>query len=146
MYDIINATRYHLGGILIKNTVQKSAVLDALMYLDHPTADEIYSSLHHTHPFLSRATIYRILNRMVEEGEILHLAMPQGPDRFDITISEHQHCRCVRCGKVFDVKLSEISDIHREIERDLGFSVLRDCIVFEGLCPDCNKDSAALQD
>lgn len=123
--------------------MQKSAVLDALKCLDHPTADEIYTSLHHTHPFLSRATIYRILNRMVEEGEILHLSMPHGPDRFDITAKCHQHCRCIRCGKVFDVELSEISDIHRKIERDLGFSVLRDCIVFEGICPDCNKDPAA---
>ena len=137
--SIINNINYHLGGNIIKNTVQKTAVLDALMRLDHPTADEIYADLHNDYPSVSRATIYRILNTMVDGGEILHLSMPKGPDRFDITLKNHQHFRCLNCGRTFDLDLSELDEIHKKIEDTTGFSVVRSSIVFEGLCPDCNN-------
>lgn len=109
------------------------------MRLDHPTADEIYTDLHNDYPSVSRATIYRILNAMVEEGEILHLSMPKGPDRFDVTLKNHQHCRCLNCGRTFDLELSELEEIQEKIKDTTGFSVARSSIVFEGLCPDCNK-------
>lgn len=122
--------------------MQKTAVLEALIRLDHPTADEIYSDLHNDYPSVSRATIYRILNHMVDDEEILHLSMPKGPDRFDITLKNHQHCRCLKCGRTFDIELSELDEIHQKIQNTTGFSVVRSSIVFEGLCPDCNNLSS----
>ena len=64
----------------MKNTVQKTAIMNALMALDHPTADEVYEYVHNEFPSISKATVYRILNRISDEGEILHLQIPGGAD------------------------------------------------------------------
>lgn len=136
---ILIAINSYLGRDFIKNTIQKEAVTHALFMLDHPTADEVFDCVHSEYPTVSKATVYRILNRMAEDGEILHLAVPTGPDRFDTTLSEHHHIKCSACGKVCDVSLPELSEIEKRITKESGFAVSRRLIFFEGLCPDCQS-------
>lgn len=136
---ILIAINSYLGCDFIKNTIQKEAVTHALFMLDHPTADEVFDCVHSEYPTVSKATVYRILNRMAEDGEILHLAVPTGPDRFDTTLSEHHHIKCSACGKVCDVSLPELSEIEKRINEESGFAVSRRLIFFEGLCPDCQS-------
>ena len=97
------------------------------MMLDHPTADEIYDYLHSNYPSISKATVYRILSRMADEGEILRLHIPGGPDKFDTTVSEHPHIKCTFCGKLC------------KIENTCGFSVTGCSLFFDGVCPECVK-------
>ena len=136
---ILIAINSYLGCGFIKNTVQKEAVAHALLMLDHPTADEVFDCFHGEFPSIRKATVYRILNRMAEDGEILHLTVPSGPDRFDTTLSEHHHIKCSLCGKVCDISLPELPEIESRISRESGFSVSRRLIFFEGLCPDCKN-------
>ncbi|WP_419550310.1 transcriptional repressor, partial [Paratractidigestivibacter faecalis] len=44
-----------------RNTVQREIILEELRGLaNHPTADEVYESVHAKHPSISKATVYRI--------------------------------------------------------------------------------------
>lgn len=52
----------------MKNTLQKDIVLQSLHALDHPTAEEAYAWIHRSFPGISKATVYRILGRLSEEG------------------------------------------------------------------------------
>ena len=113
--------------------------MSALMLLNHPTADEIYDCLHDNYPSISKATVYRILNRMADEGEILHLHIPDGPDKFDTTVSEHHHIKCTSCGKLCDIDLPEFQSICSKIENSCGYSVTGCRLFFDGICPECNK-------
>lgn len=121
----------------MKNTIQKTAIMNALMSLDHPTADEVYECVHGEFPSISKATVYRILNRISEEGEILHLQIPGGADRFDTTLCAHHHLRCNKCGKVCDVSVPELDGIEKRIKEENGFSIGGYRLVFSGLCSDC---------
>lgn len=121
----------------MKNTIQKTAIMHALMSLDHPTADEVYECVHNEFPSISKATVYRILNRISEEGEILHLQIPGGADRFDTTICAHHHLKCNKCGKVCDVNVPELDGIEKRIKEESGFSIGGYRLVFSGLCSDC---------
>ena len=127
----------HLGSDRLKNTIQKTAILNALMSLDHPTADEVYECVHSEFPSISKATVYRILNRISEEGEILHLQIPGGADRFDTTLCAHHHLKCNKCGKVCDVDVPELDGIEKRIKEENGFSIGGYRLVFSGLCSDC---------
>ncbi len=111
----------------------------ALTFLDHPTADEIYSCLHNNYPTISKATVYRILNRMAEEGAIRHLRVPDGPDRFDAVTSEHHHFRCTICGKIHDIDLPELHSICSKIEDKYKFTITRYHLFFDGICPECSQ-------
>lgn len=140
--DIIPiAINSYLGCGFIKNTIQKEAVTHALFVLDHPTADEVFDCVHSEYPTVSKATVYRILNRMAEDGEILHLAVPSGPNRFDTTLSEHHHIKCTVCGKVCDISLPELVEIEKRINKESGFAVSHRPIFFEGICPNCIEKS-----
>ena len=138
--DIIPITiNSYLGCDFIKNTIQKEAVTHALFVLDHPTADEVFDCVHSEYPTVSKATVYRILNRMAENGDILHLVVPSGPNRFDTTLSEHHHIKCTVCGKVCDISLPELEKIEKRINKESGFAVSRRLVFFEGVCPSCQN-------
>jgi Fur family ferric uptake transcriptional regulator/Fur family peroxide stress response transcriptional regulator len=117
-------------------------VLEAVNKLRcHATADEIYEELVKEHPSISRATVYRNLQRLCESGEIHRLEIPGGADRFDHLSHEHYHVRCTRCGRVFDVDMDYISDLERSIRDTHGFILKGHDIVFKGVCPECRVNS-----
>lgn len=50
---------------------------------DHPTAEQICTSLRAECPRLSLGTVYRDLNTLVEIGKIRRVSIPGEADRFD---------------------------------------------------------------
>ena len=123
-----------------RNTIQRALVLEAVNKLKcHATADEIYESLAGEHPNLSRATVYRNLQRLCEIGEIRRREIPGGADRFDHLCSDHYHVRCVQCGRVLDVDMDYMRDIEHLIKNSGGFTFTGHDIVFKGICPDCKR-------
>ena len=84
-----------------RNTLQKEIVIKTIQDIDkHVTADEIYSYINKFHPSISRATIYRILNVLVDEGQITKVDMPSGPTYFDKRLDKHHHVKCIKCQQI----------------------------------------------
>lgn len=79
-----------------RNTIQKQLVLDAVFRLaNHPTAEEVYAEVARSHPTVSKATVYRNLGSLSEDGLLRHIKMPGGrrpvrPYAFG-TPSHHMH-------------------------------------------------------
>lgn len=64
-----------------RNTIQKQLVLDAVFRLaNHPTAEEVYAEVARSHPTVSKATVYRNLGSLSEDGLLRHIKMPGGAD------------------------------------------------------------------
>ena len=67
-----------------RTTIQKKLVLDAVLRLaDHPTAEQVYAEVVKEHPTVSKATVYRNLNGLVEAGRVRRVSVPGQADRFD---------------------------------------------------------------
>ncbi len=65
-------------------TIQKKMVLDAVRSLTcHPTAGQVYLCVKSAHPTISKATVYRNLSQLADNGEILKIEVPNGADHFD---------------------------------------------------------------
>ena len=121
-----------------RNTIQCSLVLETVNQLHcHATADEVYNAIVTDHPTVSRATVYRNLNRLSETGKIRKIEIPGGPDRFDHQRHEHYHVKCVECGQVFDVDMDYIADLDEKIKDAHGFQFTGHNIIFTGICPGC---------
>ena len=121
-----------------RNTIQCSLVLETVNQLKcHATADEVYDAIVKEHPTISRATVYRNLNRLSETGKIRKIAVPDGPDRFDHQRHEHYHVKCVKCARVFDVDMDYIADLEGKIKDTHGFQFTGHNIIFSGICPEC---------
>lgn len=123
-----------------RNTIQKQLVLDAVAQLaDHPTADEVYAHIAQKHPTVSKATVYRNLSSLSEDGVLRHVRMPEGADRFDHTLTPHFHIECICCGALCDVCLDENKEISRKVEQMTCYCDVQYDIVFTGVCPACQK-------
>lgn len=121
-----------------RNTIQKKLVMDAVARLaSHPTADEVYAEVIRTHPTVSKATVYRNLSSLSEDGRLRHIRMPNGADRFDHCLTEHRHVACVLCGWVRDVPVAEPETLDAEVAHSTGYTGVWHDIVYYGTCPAC---------
>ena len=121
-----------------RNTIQKALILRAVCDLKrHLTADEVYEFVKRDHPSIGKGTVYRNLTILTEEGARRKVEVPDGSDRFDFTLKNHYHVRCVKCGEVFDVDMDEIPDLQKKIHDTHGMEFLTYDIFFKGICPEC---------
>ena len=103
----------------------------------HVSAAEVYDVIAAERPNISRATVYRNLNRLAEMGKIRKMEIPGGPDRFDHRCHDHCHVKCERCGRVFDVDMAYITGLEKNITDTHGFTFTGYDILFRGICPEC---------
>ena len=123
-----------------RNTVQRQIVLQAVRSLhDHPTADSVYAVVAAEHPSISKATVYRNLNQLALQGEILRVPVPTGADRFDFNTQEHYNVRCTECGNVYDVFMQPISDLLDRVTDSSDVELTHYDILFEGVCAACRN-------
>lgn len=121
-----------------RNTIQKDLVLKTVQELKrHLTADEVYEFIKKEHPTIGRGTVYRNLKILVEEGAIRKVEVPDGSDRFDFTLKDHYHVKCVKCGDIFDVGMEQLPDLKAKIRDTHGMEFLGYDIFFKGICPAC---------
>ena len=122
-----------------RNTKQRRLVMDTLLALaNHPSADQIYLAVRELDPKISRGTVYRNLNLLSENGEILHILLPGiGADRFDHRTDHHYHVICTQCGAICDCALPYRDLDDAKTADETGFVITRHRTVFEGLCPTC---------
>ena len=122
-----------------RNTVQRQIIADALRALaNHPTADEVYEAVHAEHPSVGRATVYRTLARLADEGVVARVRINNGADRFDHQAFVHYHVRCVCCGRVDDVMVPVLDErVERMAERASGYKICGHTLQFDGVCPAC---------
>ena len=135
------------GGASSTNTrmtQQRRVVLDELRAVTtHPTAGEIYDAVRKRLPQISLGTVYRNLEALSQAGTILKL--PGTPMRFDGTVREHYHIRCVHCSRVGDVPTTSKVAIEEDDVRELaGWDIVGRQVEFLGVCPVCkSQDSGA---
>ena len=122
-----------------RNTVQRQIVADALRALaNHPTADEVYEAVHAEHPSVGRATVYRTLGRLADEGAIGRVRINNGADRFDHQTFAHYHVRCVRCGRVDDVIMAPVLEgVDEAAAAASEYRIVGHTLQFDGVCPAC---------
>lgn len=125
-----------------RNTRQRQMVLDEVRSrCDHPNVEQIYTSIHDKDPRMSRATVYRNLHLLADEGEILSIRTPW-EEHFDLRTDDHPHIICTHCGCVEDVPLSDIpkgwdAALIKRVSEHTKWAVISKAILFEGICPRC---------
>ena len=132
-----------------RNTIQQEIICGIVKNMrTHPSPDEVYKEVHDAHPSISRATVYRVLNKLADKGELLKVNMPNTADRFDFRTDDHIHFYCSTCGKVFDADIESSSELlsslnsrvhSSEVMKLNGFEISKVNISLEGTCPTCKE-------
>ena len=128
------------GAVMNRNTIQCTLVVETGNKLPgHVTGDEIYEAIAKEHPTISRATVYRNLNRLSQTGKIRRIEIPGGADRFERWCHPHYHIKCEVCGRIFDVDMEYIPHLEEKIRDTHGFQLTGHDILFTGICPQCRE-------
>jgi len=121
-----------------RNTLQRRLVFETVQEMhNHPTAEEIFQEIASEDIQISKATVYRNLKILSEQGKILHIPIPNGADCFDFYTVPHYHMECQQCERVFDVDMPYQSDLNDRILDNHGMVIFSHQIVFQGLCKEC---------
>ena len=130
----------------LRRTPQREVVLALIRSsFDHPTAEGIHQKARSYVPDISLATVYRTLRLLKEKGLIQEFSGGASPSRFDGSVHEHEHVRCVCCGSVEDVELPEVAGIRERVAERTGFRVGRFPLLFHGICRECALEGPASQ-
>ena len=132
------------------NTKQRGDIADYLRSLGgkHVTAAEVCEHFKKIGKPIGTATVYRRLERMVEEGVVgKHIVDSNSPACFEyIGEGAHAgeegecfHCKCESCGKLIHLHCGELSDISRHLMAHHDFAVDPMRTVFYGVCDDCKS-------
>ena len=125
-------------------TVQRRVVLEALVDRDdHPTVDQLFADVKDRIPGVSRTTVYRVLETLVELGVSRKTNHFAASARFDANTSHHHHLICTRCNRITDLEDRNLNSVRLPDARRTGFKITDYSVYFEGLCPECRKKSAS---
>jgi Fur family peroxide stress response transcriptional regulator len=129
-------------------TVQRRVVLETLAgRVDHPTADQIFEDVTHLLPDLSRTTVYRVLETLVQLG-VIHKAQHLGSAaRYDPNTEHHHHLSCLGCHKVVDFELEEklFDQIRIPKSSSKDFEITDYSVLFRGYCAECASKKKRLK-
>lgn len=120
-------------------TPQRYAVLNVLAHSpDHPSAESIHAELIDHYPTMSLATVYKTINLLKREGEILELEFSDLGNRYDGKKPyPHPHVICTKCGKITDPSQVNVDAITSRMMEETGFKILTHRLDFYGICPEC---------
>ena len=124
----------------VRMTAQRKVILEALRRVDtHPTADTIYAMVRRKLPRISLATVYRNLEWLAEAGLIQKYESGGSQRRFDGDPSDHYHVRCVRCGRLEDLRMDRSATLEQAAREKTNYRIVGHRLEYLGICPACGK-------
>ena len=128
-------------------TRQQDELLDYLR--QHPgahyTAAQIRDHFSGREQSIGTATIYRRLERFVEEGTVRKYLLGSGESACYEYVPQaeecarHFHCKCEKCGKLIHLNCDELNGLRAHLMQSHGFLWNSGKTVFYGVCAECGK-------
>jgi Fur family ferric uptake transcriptional regulator len=107
---------------------------------NHFDADQLIDNMKGAGFQVSRATIYRTLNKLVDAGLLRRLDI--GPRMFyehDYGYPQHEHLYCQQCGKMIEFQNPAIDQVIRAVCDENNFQTTGHSFIIRGTCSECNR-------
>ncbi len=124
----------------LKVTPQRIAVLEEIMKdRGHRESEDIYMAIKTRKTHVSRATVYRTLDILVQYGFARKLNLGDGRARYETKIDSphHDHMICNNCGKIIEFVNHKIEKIQEEIMKQHHFKLQQHSHQLFGICKEC---------
>lgn len=111
----------------------------------HVTADDIIRFFRDQDVSVSKATVYRNLDKLLEQDMIRKYNIEDGMCscyQYAGAVKEcheHYHFKCTKCGQLFHISCNFMNDIKSHVLEEHDFVIDSAKTVFYGLCGECRK-------
>jgi Fur family peroxide stress response transcriptional regulator len=106
---------------------------------NHPSAEDIHSSIREKLPTVSLDTVYRTLALFEEHGLITRVHQLDDKNRFDPNLEEHHHFICIRCKKIFDFHWPDFDLLSVPVQAEQWGRINSKKVELNGICMECMK-------
>ncbi len=107
----------------------------------HMTVDSIVKELEKSGDKVGRTTVYRALERLVEDGKARKYISSGDSSCYQFVnndcCNEHFHLKCEKCGKLIHIECSQLDELSAHISQHHGFTVNSLKTVLYGICREC---------
>ena len=124
----------------LKITPQRVAVLKEIIKdKGHRESEEIYFAIKSSKTRVSRATVYRTLDILVQNNFVRKLNIGDGRERYESKINSlhHDHLICEICHNIIEFVDQDIEKLQDEIANKYQFSLTRHVHQLFGICKEC---------
>ena len=124
----------------LRYTPQRTAVLEEIIKdKGHRESEEIYLALKKRGQHVSRATVYRTMDILVNNGFARKMNLGDGRARYESKVNSphHDHLVCMDCGLIVEFMDQKIEDLQDEIAIQYEFQLKRHIHQLFGLCKKC---------
>ena len=125
----------------LKVTPQRLAILEEIEIAGHIDVESLFEILKISFASISLATIYKNVNQLYELKILDVVKVPHQKVQYEITKAAHIHLACDACGSVIDMNQS-VETLLASAENESGYQLNHSSVVFNGLCPTCQRKSA----
>lgn len=96
----------------LKVTPQRLAILEAIVKLNnHPTAEHIIDFIRNNHPNIATATVYKVLDALVENNLLKRVKTDKDNMRYDAIMGKHHHLYCSKSDRIEDYMDEELDKL-----------------------------------
>ena len=111
----------------------------------HFSASDLAAAARDRRIGMSRATLFRALDLLVELGVVERLDLPNGEHAYvECAPAHHHHVVCSRCGRTAEVDDAGLTEAVREIARTSGFRIDTHRLELFGLCRSCQSRTGSV--
>ncbi len=127
----------------LKLTSAREIILEVILKQKHHfEVEKIYDIIRNKHKSISRATIYRTINLLLQAGFIKKVLPCMETDCYETIYNQphHLHFICIKCGKIIEMPSDEVERIYKSIADSIEFKIQEYNFTAKGICKECQKD------
>jgi Fur family ferric uptake transcriptional regulator len=131
----------------LKLTAQRNVIFQrVLREPGHFSAEELFESLKREKRAISKATVYRTLQLLVEARLLDQVDFDRGFKQYERTLGHkhHDHLICVECSRVVEFHDEELEAVQTSVVTRFDFEMLSHVHKIYGICSECRSRGASL--
>ena len=135
-----------LGG---KRSSKREQIVDVFLRQEgHLSADDLVDLIRRDDHRISRATVYRTLQWMVDAGIARKVDFGEGRFRFEHSYRQprHFHLICKTCHRSFEFLSSDIESLVEEVAAARSFTASQSVVQIYGTCEECRTGRNSASD
>ncbi len=126
----------------LKFTEERKLIIDEMLSSQrHFEPEELVEHLRQKGKRVSRATVYRTLELLIEGGLVKKVCLGEHCFRYEHILGRknHSHMVCLKCGALIEFSDEMIDQRQKWLSEQQGFEVLSRCFQIFGYCKNCSQ-------
>ena len=132
-----------------KRSGKREQIVDVFLRQEgHLSADDLVDLIRHEDQRISRATVYRTLQWMVDAGVARKVDFGEGRFRFEVSYRQprHFHLLCKTCHRSSEFLSSDIEVLIEEVAAARSFAAAQSVVQIYGTCEECRTGRHSARD